>query len=68
MMSGEEQSSSRGPLTLKFFGVDDDETSSDEEEQGNTNQTFTSDPVVNTCNGNSHSLTINHCYGNKTMF
>lgn len=70
MMSGEDEVSSRGPLTLKFFGVDDDETSSDEEkeEQGNTNQTFASDPVVNTCNGNSHSLTVNHCYGNRTMF
>lgn len=74
MTNEQDEPSSRGPLTLKFFGVDDDETSSsgDEEEEeeqkqqeGNINQTYTSDLVVNTCNGNSHSLTVNNCYGKR---
>lgn len=70
-MDEQVEASSRGPLTLKFFGVDDDdETSSSDEErqQGNINQTYTSDPVVNTSNGNSHSLTVNSCYGNRRCF
>jgi hypothetical protein len=56
-----DEPSSRGPLTLKFLGVDDEITSDEEEE--NPTQTHTSVPVINTCNGNSHSLTVNNCYG-----
>lgn len=59
--------SSRGPLTLKFFGVDDELTTDDddEEEEGHDIQPHTSDPVVSTCNGKTHNLTVNRCYGKK---
>lgn len=60
--------SSRGPLTLKFFGVDDEITSDDddeeeEQEEKHDIQTHTSDPVVFARNGNTHNLTVNNCYG-----
>ncbi len=67
-MTEQDEPSSRGPLTLKFFGVDDETTSDEEEEEKNDTQIHTSDPVILPCNGNNHSLTVNHCYGNnKTM-
>jgi hypothetical protein len=52
-----DETSSRGPLTLKFVGVDDETTSedNDEEEENNNNiQTHTS----TICNGNNHNLTV----------
>jgi hypothetical protein len=67
-MNEEEPLSSRGPLTLKFAGVDD-EIASDEdiqEEKTNHIQTHTPDSVLFTCNGDSHNLTVNRCYGKNT--
>jgi hypothetical protein len=61
-MNEQDEPSSRGPLTLKFLGVDEVTTSEEEEE--NDLQTHTSDPVVFPSNGNTHNLTVNHCYGN----
>jgi hypothetical protein len=58
---------SRGPLALKFIGVDD-ETTSEEEEDKNDIQTNASNSVVITRNGGTHNLTVNNCYGNKKHY
>jgi hypothetical protein len=71
-MNEQDEPLSRGPVTLQFFGVEnettsdeDDEEEEEEEEKQNNIQTNSSDPVVLTCNGNTHNLTVNSCYGNN---
>ncbi len=66
-MNEQNEPSSRGPLTLKFFGVDNEATSDEEEEEEEETHipTHTSDSLVNTCNGNNHNLIVNRCYGNN---
>ncbi len=67
-MNEQDEPPSRGPLTLKFFGIDDEPSSDEEEVENNDIQNHTSDPVPLTCNGNTHNLTVNNCYGkNKIM-
>jgi len=66
-MTEQDEPISRGPLTLKFFGVDDETTSDEEEEEKNDTQTHRSDPVILPCNGNTHNLTVNNCYGNNEI-
>ena len=57
-MNGENEFASRGPLTLKFYGVDDETTSEEEEEEK-------SESISPICNGNNNHLTINRCYGKR---
>jgi len=59
---------SRGPLELKFIGVDDETTSEEEEEDKNDIQTNASNSVVIIRNGGTHNLTVNNCYGNKKHY
>jgi hypothetical protein len=54
-----DETSSRGPLTLKFVGVNDETTSEDddeEEEEENNNNIQTHTSAI--CNGNNHHLTV----------
>jgi hypothetical protein len=68
-MNEQDEPPSRGPLTLKFFGIDDEPSSDEEEVENNDIQNHTSDPVPLTCNGNTHNLTVNNCYGkNANIF
>jgi hypothetical protein len=71
-MNDEGSSSSRGPLTLKFTGVDDEATSDEEEEkeeeENNHIQTHTPDSVLVTRNGDTRNLTVNNGYGNNKSF
>lgn len=69
-MNTQNENCSRGPLTLKFYGVDDESTTEEEEteQQHHHHEKCISnpinDPIYSLSNGNNnHYLTINHCYG-----
>lgn len=71
-MNTQHENCSRGPLTLKFYGVDDESLSEDEEEVEKQHDKYISnqvnDPIVSPSNGTNHYLTINHCYGKKKTY
>ncbi|CAF3695859.1 unnamed protein product [Adineta steineri] len=64
-MNDQNELTVRGPITLKFTGVDDESVSEDDDDDNNDITTHTSNSILFTSNTDTHNLTVNSCHENN---